>query len=104
MSFGLIVTEVCCHKINMNTKEKDIIKRILKLLTYHEWKYYLTCFAAEISIILCKHQRYVQNMTAIVCVHTEVNPCKYKQMIESLKIIDLVRIVQENVHLTRHTK
>ncbi len=29
MSFGLIVTEVCCHKINMNTKEKDIIKRIL---------------------------------------------------------------------------
>ncbi len=27
--FGPIVTEVCCHKINMNTKEKDIIKRIL---------------------------------------------------------------------------
>ena len=31
VSFGLIVTEVCCHKINMNTKEKDIIKRILKM-------------------------------------------------------------------------
>ena len=31
VSFGLIVTEVCCHKINMNTKEKDIIKRILKV-------------------------------------------------------------------------
>ena len=30
VSFGLTVTEVCCHKINMNTKEKDIIKRILK--------------------------------------------------------------------------
>ncbi len=29
-SFGLIVTEVCCHKLNMNSKEKDIIKRILK--------------------------------------------------------------------------
>ncbi len=29
VSFGLKVTEICCHKINMNTKEKDIIKRIL---------------------------------------------------------------------------
>ncbi len=29
-SFGLIVTEVCCHKLNMNGKEIDIIKRILK--------------------------------------------------------------------------
>ncbi len=28
-SYGGIVTEVCCHKINMNTKEKDIIERIL---------------------------------------------------------------------------
>ncbi len=29
MSIGLVDTELCCHKINMNTKEKDIIKRIL---------------------------------------------------------------------------
>ena len=30
VSIGLVVTELCCHKINMNTKEKPIIKRILK--------------------------------------------------------------------------
>ncbi len=30
MSIGLVVMEVCCHKINMNTKEKDIIRSILK--------------------------------------------------------------------------
>ncbi len=29
LTLGVIVTEVCCNKINMNTKEKDIIKRIL---------------------------------------------------------------------------
>ena len=32
-SFGLTVTEVCCHKLNMNTKEKDIIKRILNSIS-----------------------------------------------------------------------
>ncbi len=25
----LVVTELCCHKININTKEKDIIRSIL---------------------------------------------------------------------------
>ena len=29
MSIGLVVTELCCHKINMNTKEKHIIRSIL---------------------------------------------------------------------------
>ena len=30
VSIGLVVTELCCHKINMNAKEKHIIQRILK--------------------------------------------------------------------------
>ena len=30
VSIGLVVTELCCHKINMNTKEKHIIRRIIK--------------------------------------------------------------------------
>ncbi len=30
VSIGIVVMELCCHKINMNTKEKHIIKRILK--------------------------------------------------------------------------
>ena len=30
MLIGLVVTELCCHKINMNAKEKHIIQRILK--------------------------------------------------------------------------
>ncbi len=30
VSIGLVVTDLCCHKINMNTKEKDIIRSILK--------------------------------------------------------------------------
>ncbi len=30
LSIGLVVTELCCHKINMNAKEKHIIQRILK--------------------------------------------------------------------------
>ena len=30
MSIGLVVTELWCHKINMNTTEKHIIRSILK--------------------------------------------------------------------------
>ncbi len=29
-SLGLVVTEICCHKIYMNTKEKYIIRSIIK--------------------------------------------------------------------------
>ncbi len=35
VSIGLVVMELGCHKINMNTKEKHIIKRILKVF---EWR------------------------------------------------------------------
>ena len=30
VKIGLVVMELCCHKINMNTKEKHIIRGILK--------------------------------------------------------------------------
>ncbi len=33
VSIGLVVTQLCCHKININTKEKDIIRSILKFKT-----------------------------------------------------------------------
>ena len=42
VSFGLTVMEVCCHKINMNAKEKYIIKRILNC----------------ICIYFCRHSRF----------------------------------------------
>ncbi len=32
---GHVVTELCCHKINMNTKEKHIIQSILKIPKSH---------------------------------------------------------------------
>ena len=31
LAIGLVVTELYCHKINMNTKEKDTIQSILNL-------------------------------------------------------------------------
>ncbi len=35
VSIGLVVTELCCHKINMNAKEKDIIRSILEIRKNH---------------------------------------------------------------------
>jgi len=34
-----------------------------------------TCSAAEISTVLCKRQKFDQNMTATVYVHIVVNHC-----------------------------
>ncbi len=40
VSIGLVVTELCCHKLNMNTKEKHIIQSILNFAVFF---LYLSC-------------------------------------------------------------
>ncbi len=63
MSFGPVVKEllVCCHKINMNTKENDIIKRVLNLNSRQ-----LSVVSCDLLVMILV---VVTVMTGALCTH-----------------------------------